>query len=116
MFRGKRLLVQAGTGWSLKKECLEARPSLLYHKAYLRLHQMKGFTKAEAQNFLLEKKQLNLSDEQLQAIIERSSMDILDTSSVALTTAIDWIPLRIARLAKRINPFELSLYGDWLCE
>src|SRR5262249_12109031 len=78
-------------------------------KKYLRLHEISGFTEAEALYFLISINQLDISSELQQAILKRSQ-------DIGTPANINWLPPHSRESAMRSNPFDLALYADWARE
>jgi hypothetical protein len=100
IFSGRRPLAVEGTNW----ECPSARQ--LKPRRFLNLHEVRGFTKLDAAQFLREKMQVK--EDLVSAIVTRSSPD---TGSVA---EIKWTnPKDEPSGETRCNPYDLKLYADW---
>ncbi|MBV9958268.1 MAG: hypothetical protein JO360_07600 [Acidobacteria bacterium] len=102
IFAGRRLLAQEGFGWSA--DALTKLPP----RRYLRLHEIRGFTRREAEQFL---RTIMSVPEQLIAPIIKHSPD------VGQVTRIKWAPgVSVQPDEPRFNPFELKSYADWAQE
>ena len=117
VFAGRRLLAQAGgkppggsDQWSAVPESLSARNKLLPEsKYYLHLHIVRGFTGLEATSFFTSIAQLSLSRERQEAILGASP----DAGSPADITWSGTPPVSAGEEI-RYNPFDLSLYAEWV--
>ena len=117
VFAGRRLLAQAGDKppggshqWTAVAESLSARNQLLpVSKDYLRLHIVRGFTGPEAASYFTSIAQLSLSPERQEAILGASP----DAGPPADITWSGTPPLSASEEI-RYNPFDLSLYAEWV--
>jgi hypothetical protein len=109
VFAGRRLLTRQGRGWHARPSNLpEVRSYLPRRKDYLELHEIRGFDGPEARDYLHKVQGISPAAQLEQAILERS----LETG--ALTEIVwDREPAR-QESETRYNPFDLSLYADWL--
>lgn len=107
---GRRELAKSGYGWHIEESSLsEGTKSLLQHKPYLRLHEIRGFNEDEVQEFFTIRKLKNLSSQVRDAILSESR----DNSTVR---NIVWDVAQAQNATTRYNPFKLALYADWLSE
>jgi hypothetical protein len=107
IFAGRRPLALSGRGWQLRKESLpEGRRHLPEKKDYLRLHLIRGFTDSEADEYF-RRQQVSASGELRAAILKNSR------ESPAI---VDLIEGAKVDYEARSNPFDLSLYVQWLRE
>jgi hypothetical protein len=119
VFAGRRLLARSGgllpngqCRWAARADKLPERSKILpKRKDYMRLHVMRGFSEREADDYFSRIIGIALEPDQREAILRRSldyglpaEIDF-DTSSPASPDA-----------APRYNPFDLSLYADWVKE
>jgi hypothetical protein len=119
VFAGRRLLARAGDKqtdghyrWSADKKSLSKRNEMLPEaKDYLDLHIVRGFTEAESLSYLSHIAQLDLDKARREAVLFASP----DPGPPA---DIVWIqgPAAEADQQPRYNPFDLSLYAEWLRE
>jgi HEAT repeat protein len=116
VFAGRRPLALAGSGWEIDKERLadsDAPGDYAYlpnRKDYLRLHVIRGFTRGEAAEFFTQKRKLEPAPELLEVILNNSP----DAGSPA---HIVWTTSRTSDAGEeRYNPFDLSLYANWVAE
>lgn len=101
VFCGRRPLASAGAGWRCPTAPHPPRP-------YLRLRQIRGFTREVAERYLLKKAQA--PPHLVESILQRSP----DTGDVA-TFEWDQPEDRPADVA-RYSPFDLALYAAWARE
>ena len=88
IFAGRRLLARSGSGWAVSPDDdVEGHALLPERKAFLRLHQMSGFSREEAERYL-DMTVPGLSAGMTEAILARSS------STGANTVRIVWEPPR----------------------
>lgn len=114
VFAGRRLLCPAGDGWEA------GAPMAGTLRPYLRLHEIRGFDEAEAQQFLKVCKRPDpktgrgpMSDSLAQAIMERSrEMPLPPGQRERVVRKIE----RQAPEEVGYNPFKLNLYADWWLE
>lgn len=119
VFAGRRLLAQAGDKqsngqhrWTVKPGSISERNNLLpLEKSYLRMHIVRGFTGEEAADYFSGIVQLKI-DEKLLAAILHSSPDIGNAADIEWQG--DTQPAHDGE--SRYNPFDLSLYADWIRE
>ena len=119
VFAGRRLLAQAGykqsdgqCRWTVKPGSVSERNNLLpLEKKYLRLHIVRGFTAGEAYDYFSRIVQLQIKGKLLDAILDSSP----DTgTSAGIKWQGDTNPANDGE--SRYNPFDLSLYADWIRE
>ncbi len=105
---GRRLLASSGPGWRADETKRSKSGVPLPAREFMRLHEIRGFDRREAHRFLTEKKKLAVAEDVLQAIVERSR----ETGTVA--------PVIVEGTSQaddpRFNPFDLSLYANWIRE
>ncbi|SOE97713.1 hypothetical protein SAMN05414139_10871 [Burkholderia sp. D7] len=119
VFAGRRLLARAGDtladgrpGWEAVPGTLSARNRLLpSDKPYLRLHFVRGLTEQEAVDYFNNVAKVISGDERLAAILRKSP-------DADLPADICWnrellVPQEDC---PRYNPFDLSLYADWISD
>ena len=117
VFAGRRLLARAGDthadgqpGWEALPDALSERNKMLpREKRYLQLLPVRGFTRSEASDFFTRVAKVVPGEERLTAILDKSP-DV-DTPidirwHLPRTPAPDDI--------ERYNPFDISLYADWI--
>lgn len=119
VFAGRRLLAQAGDKMGPNQYCWCAAPGSLSernrllpeNKDYLRLHIVRGFTQPEAILYLTKIAQLKLDPQRQQAILNSSP-------DAGMPADILWNrPLSSGDSDEpRYNPFDLSLYAEWIRE
>jgi hypothetical protein len=110
IFAGRRLLARSGAGWRLARAAQAAdKKHLPAEKDYLRLHEIRGFDEAEADRYLADIQKLKLKPDLRDAILQRSR----DIGAVA---EIIWTPPQQKIVDDRYNPFDLSLYAEWVKE
>lgn len=141
IFAGRRLLAVAGADWRARGESLEERRHQFpetdtasgAEKEYLLLHEIRGFTRREALDYLA-RRLAGRTDLKLEGLLalpkvmpERgiSPVRLVPPLLVAIlersldnTTACDfeWRDGRPRSADNRYNPFNLSLYADWALE
>ena len=109
VFAGRRLLAQGGAGWAADDDHLAHR-FLPDPRPYLALHPILGFTREEAERYLTEKKHLTVAPDLLEAMLEGSR-------EITLGKIVQFDEDRSSRPGeRRYNPFDLTLYADWLRE
>jgi hypothetical protein len=109
IFAGRRLLARSGSGWAVSPDDdVEGHALLPERKAFLRLHQMSGFSREEAVHYL-DMTVPGLSAGMPEAILARSS-------APGNTARIVWEPPRTPGTEDRYNPFDLNLYASWARE
>lgn len=102
---GRRPLARSGHGWRLAGTT-EPLALLPERKPYLAFHEIRGFDRAEAEEFLGRVKGLRLGSELLEAILDRSP----DPGTAAtVDRAGDQGPPEV----NRYNPFDLDHYATW---
>jgi hypothetical protein len=119
VFAGRRLLAQAGDTqpdglmrWSAEVDSHSGRNRMLPDKkGYLRLHVVRGFTETEADSFLTRIAQLDLDERRRKAILG-SSADVGSLANIAWNQA----PSIGTDEGERYNPFDISLYAEWVRE
>lgn len=100
IFSGRRPLAGRGHGWSCPAAAaLDERP-------FLRLHEIRGFLKQEARDFL--KEVMAVPAELVEAVVTRSSPD---TGGVSVIEYED--PAEAPLTVQRCNPYDLRLYAEW---
>jgi hypothetical protein len=119
VFAGRRLLARAGDEqsdgqcrWTVEPDSLSERNKLLpSEKGYVRLHIVRGFTEEEVSVYFSQIVQLEIDEKRRAAILHSSP----DAGTVA---DIKWLgDTQPANDGKpRYNPFDLSLYADWVRE
>lgn len=102
---GRRPLARSGDGWRLAGAG-ESGALLPERKDYLALHEIRGFDRGEAEEFLGRVKGLDLDRELLAAILARSPDP---GTAAALERAADGA----APAGARYNPFDLDHYANW---
>lgn len=102
IFSGRRPLASSGAGgWTCPTS---AHP----RRSYLRLHEIRGFSRDEALRYLRDHVQVRA--QLVEPILEKS----LDTDQVELFTFARRARRQMDSLGKtRYNPFDLSLYAGW---
>ena len=100
VFSGRRPLAARGADWEAPGDRHDERP-------YLRLHEVRGFTRSEAERFLHER--MYTRRELVPAILERSH-DAGDP------TRFRWRTPAPAESEERYSPFELRLFATWAAE
>ena len=109
IFAGRRLLARSGSGWAVSPDDdVEGHALLPELKAFLRLHQMSGFSREEAVRYL-DMTVPGLSAVMTEAILARSS-------APGNAVRIVWEPPRTPGTEDRYNPFDLNLYASWVRE
>ena len=109
IFAGRRLLARSGSGWAVSPDAnVEGHALLPERKAFLRLHQMSGFSPEEAVRYL-DMTVPELSAGMTEAILARSS-------APGNAVRIVWDPPREPGTEDRYNPFDLNLYASWARE
>jgi hypothetical protein len=110
VYAGRRLLAQAGDGWSVD---LATGPTGLAYLPgripYLRLHIMRGFDDGEADEYFSGVEKVAISDRMRQVVLMRSR-------EAKLAPEVSWQPPRASDGRRRYNPYDLKLYADWLRE
>ena len=107
IFAGRRPLALAGHGWKLRTDALsEGRRHLPPQKDYLRLHLLRGFAGEETDEYF-RRQGVAPRGELREAILENSR------ESPAIVNLIEG---EEAGIESRSNPFDLSLYVQWLHE
>jgi hypothetical protein len=96
---GRRLLAQSGAGWQVLDSTLPSR-------AYMGVHQVRGFTHTEAERYLRHER---VPDELIQPVLRSSSPD--PGSGFKFDPPLDEGPDDL-----RCNPYLLRLYMDWALE
>lgn len=112
VFAGRRRLAQGGAGWHADDEHL-AHQHLPVPQPYLALHLIRGFTRAEAEQFIVGKKQVRAAPEVREAVLAGSREVI---AGVVVHQEASHASPADASDADRYNPFDLALYADWLLE
>jgi hypothetical protein len=117
IFAGRRLLALSGeelpdksAGWTADDATITTKRHLPAHKPYLRLHQLQGFGRQDAENLLRNKTGRDVGPTMRDAILLRSP---------EIGTAIKIRrhgPVVPDGGVARYNPFDVALYGDWLHE
>lgn len=110
VFAGRRLLARSGHGWTQGSEEPGNRAAIPEEKAYLRLHQIRGFDRDEAVRYLSQVPRLTREPELLEAILDRSP----DPGTAAVVYHLDETPAGAAE--DRYNPFDLALFARWVDE
>jgi len=108
VFAGRRLLAQAGDGWSVDPD--KGPPGLAYlppEIEYLRLHVIRGFDADEADHYFSRIERVPLSGPMREAVLMRSR-------EAELAPVVSGQPQSVNR--PRYNPYDLRLYADWLRE
>ncbi len=124
IFAGRRLLALAGKDWHARGGETEERqrqfapdsaPGSL-RKTYLRLQEIRGFTRDEAMDFLTRVKAPD-AESGRPPVSQALAAAILDRA-LDNTTACDfeWEPPRPREEEDHYSPFDLSLYADWYLE
>ncbi len=109
IFSGRRLLAQSGWEWYLPSDQAGGKRALLPGKKdYLDLHELRGFNLDDLKQYYSQKKKLPTQSPAVCKAILRSSIEPGRTAQVVSTRA-NYSP----RLY-RYNPFDLSLFGDWI--
>ena len=109
IFAGRRLLARSGSGWAVSPDDdVEGHALLPELKAFLRLHQMSGFSREEAVRYL-DMTVPGLSAGMTEAILARSS-------APGNVVRMVWEPPRTPGAEDRYNPFDLNLYASWVRE
>ena len=109
IFAGRRLLARSGSGWAVSPDDdVEGHALLPERKAFLRLHQMSGFSREEAVRYL-DMTVPGLSAGMTEAILARSS-------APGNTVRIVWESPHTGGTEHRYNPFDLNLYASWARE
>ncbi len=103
VFAGRRIIATPGDEPADSNTTRRYR-SKLGRKDYLRVTQVRGFTEAEALEYL-QRKQLKLTDPAREAVLDRSREQHTSFQDSATRHA-----------QARYNPFDLSLYADWIAE
>jgi hypothetical protein len=113
VFAGRRLLARAGAGWLAPEFTLSRRNAILpAAKKYLLLHMIRGFEEADADRYFTQIAKVRVNSEQRPAILTRSldnsvPADIMrDDGEIVVAAATPASP--------RYNPFDISLYADWV--
>ncbi|WNG60510.1 ATP-binding protein [Archangium gephyra] len=110
IFCGRHALASAGAGWNMK-----GAPTELPERKYLRLHEIRGFTRQEAQGYFervfehagrAEEPQLR---ELLPPILERSQ----EASTPSRFTWMEEADAPCTEI-ERFSPFKLWLYVNWV--
>ncbi len=112
LFAGRRFLTQSGYGWKANEGDEGARALEEMNKGYLALFEIRGFDQGEALEYLRSIKNLRMAPELEEAILKRS----LEPGTVGHGKPILWDPPRERDVQPRYNPFELTLYADWVHE
>jgi len=100
IFSGRRPLARRGDSWS----CPAA--SALDERPFLRLHEIRGFTKDDAREFL--RVTMKVPPQLVEAIVTRSSADAGSVSAIEYDDPSDR-PSQV----QRCNPYDLRLYAEW---
>lgn len=128
---GRRPLARAGHDWRLPVASGEQEPDALLpeRKPYLVVHEIRGFDRAETEEFLRRIKRLAVAPELLEAILARSPDT--ETAVVMERPVVEW-PAGLYANGKhvadpqerwqerppvdgpRYNPFDLEHYANWL--
>ena len=105
---GRRLLGSSGPGWRADETKRSKTGVQLPRREFMGLHEIRGFDRREALQFLTERKKLTVSDAVLQSVVDRSR----EAGTVA--------PVIVEGVSRdddpRFNPFDLSLYANWIRE
>lgn len=102
---GRRPLARSGEGWRLAGAG-GSGALLPEHKGYLAVHEIRGFDRNEAEEFIGRVKGLQLDRELLEAILARSP----DPGGAA---NLEPPPSAAAWSVPRYNPFDLDHYANW---
>jgi WD40 repeat protein len=114
VFAGRRFLARAGHGWRLREGAAsEGRALLPERKDYLRLHEIRGFTDAEAGRYLDQAMSGGLEPGLRQAILDQS---LEDTPPDEVDRDSPAGPGPGTEPERRHNPFVMSLFADWAHE
>ena len=109
IFAGRRLLTRSGSGWAVSPAAdVESHAQLPEHKAFLRLHEMRGFSREEAVRYL-DIAIPGLSAGMTAAVLARSPAP----GSAAPIVSESLYP---PDSEPRYNPFDLNLYAGWARE
>jgi len=109
IFAGRRLLARSGRDWAVSAEAgLEGHALLPERKEFLRLHEMRGFSRDEAARYLRAAAP-GLPPRMTEAVLARSP-------APGDAAPIVWEPPRPHGGEQRYNPFDLNLYAGWARE
>ena len=101
IFSGRRPLADSGYRWSCSDTRLQARP-------YLRLHELRGFSREDAEKYLRDK--VKIPEDLIAPVIDRNP-------EPATASEVQWNDVADApREQERFNPYDLKLYADWAKE
>jgi hypothetical protein len=107
IFAGRRPLALSGHGWRLRRQNLsEGQLHLPEEKDYLRLHLVRGFTADEGDEYF-RRQGVQIAGRLRTTVLKNS----LESPAI-----VDLIEGAEAGDAPRWNPFDLSLYAQWLRE
>ena len=109
VFAGRRPLARSGRGWAVGAAAdAEGHALLPGHKDFLRLHEMRGFSRGEALRYL-DSAAPGLSGAMTEAILAHSQ-------ALGSPVPIVWDPPRPDDAGPRYNAFDLNLYAGWARE
>ena len=103
---GRRLLASSGPGWRTDETKRSKTAVQLPAREFMRLHEIRGFDRRESLRFLTEGKKLAIADAVLQSVIDHSR-DVGTAAPIVVEGAPE-------DAETRFNPFDLSLYADWI--
>jgi hypothetical protein len=108
VFAGRRLLAKAGYDWSVgEEELTDARKNLPERQDYLLLHDIRGFNKQQAEEYLRCNEGLSLADDLREAVLDKS----VDKGR---RSPVQREPPRPDASEDSYSPFYLSLYAQWI--
>lgn len=107
IFAGRRPLAGSGYGWKWKDCALPPRP-------YLRLHEIQGFERGEAEKLLeaYHKEERRVPRDLWDPIIKQSA-GVQDQKRDAIEWGTAAAQQRVETV--RYNPYDLDLYASWAC-
>lgn len=107
VFAGRRLLAMGGRHWRAGWSESNGKSYLPEMKDYLGLHEVLGFNEREAGMYLRDIEELSITDSLQKAIFSRSQ-------EAGVAGKIIRVPPKPVVNELRYNPFDLSLYAEWV--
>jgi hypothetical protein len=116
VFSGRRPLAWSGHGWIFSTRDVQQSKDVLLEdqREYLRLHEIRGFTKGEALDLLkrFEKNGRMVEPALFDAILDQSNASDQTFDSRFEFTGASATP----DTEPRYNPFDLDMYASWSCD